>query len=394
MQNLIIILALINAALGAFSVLSLVIPIRPFRSRGQALKGIGASMIVLLVLSFAFSFADGVPTKATGEQTAEIDDGEQAIAQTSPAPSTSPNASPASAKAEDVEEADLGIEAAEVDSVIRSATVAPETIAASCGQGGVAIMDEASVFGSQYLHKSPGGERLTNEKATAALGELTYQSVDYSQILRRLCVMPEWTEVEVMTPDWLQGIEGWIPSEATRVIERDSEGKRIFVESDFFWDQDSSKFKAQIVNVVNRIYRDNSNCEEVDTSTVALSASRSEAGKPIFFVTCERGKYPFNVWFSPNDAESDIELLAVKPISRATAADICEDAAKTAASHPSTVSFSRFKDFAFLDYPSGRARVTSTFSAKNSLGLSLRYRIDCLFDGDNLLETNIAEDSE
>jgi hypothetical protein len=65
--------------------------------------------------------------------------------------------------------------------------------------------------------------------------------------------------------------------------------------------------------------------------------------------------------------------------------------AKQAATHPSTVEFSRVWDLAYMPHLSGRARVVSTFTAKNALNLKLRYRIDCLFDGPTLIETNIAE---
>jgi hypothetical protein len=65
---------------------------------------------------------------------------------------------------------------------------------------------------------------------------------------------------------------------------------------------------------------------------------------------------------------------------------------RSAATHPSTVSFSRIMDLSFDQAPSGRSQVLSTFTAKNSFGLELKYRVSCLFDGYLLVETAIAED--
>jgi hypothetical protein len=46
---------------------------------------------------------------------------------------------------------------------------------------------------------------------------------------------------------------------------------------------------------------------------------------------------------------------------------------------------------AYLPHVSGRARVVSSFTAKNALDLELKYRISCLFDGPTLIETQISE---
>ena len=99
----------------------------------------------------------------------------------------------------------------------------------------------------------------------------------------------------------------------------------------------------------------------------------------------------FNVWFRPTDAEAGERFVAKEPLGKSAAVDACETAAKQAATHPSTVEFSRIWDLAYVPHVSGRARVVSTFTARNALNLELKYRIDCLFDGRSLIETNIAE---
>ena len=111
----------------------------------------------------------------------------------------------------------------------------------------------------------------------------------------------------------------------------------------------------------------------------------------MFFVTCGSGANVFNIWFRPTDVEAGQNFTTKEPLGKNAAVDACELAAKQAAIHPSTVKFSRIWDLAYLPHISGRARVVSTFTAKNVLNLELKYRIDCLFDGPALIETNIAE---
>jgi len=266
-------------------------------------------------------------------------------------------------------------------------------IPAPCGDGGLALMDVVAVSGDHDLHASPNSSapKIKNEKASRVLGKDHYHQIDSSTTVRRLCVQADWTEVQIQTPDWLTHVKGWVPNTALREIERTKSGGRIYVEDDFYWDKDTVQFKRQIVAVVNKIARENRNCDQIDTSSVAKSPSRSKPGDPVFFVTCGSGANVFNVWFKPTDTGAEPAFAAKEPLNKSTAVDACEVAAKRAAIHPSTVEFSRVWDLAYMPHVSGRARVVSTFTAKNALNLELKYRIDCLFDGPALIETSIEE---
>ena len=180
-------------------------------------------------------------------------------------------------------------------------------------------------------------------------------------------------------------------SEALRKIERTASGGRIYVEDDFYWDDDTSKFKPQIVATVNKIARENRNCRQVDASSIAKSTSRSKPEDPVFFVTCGSGPNVFNVWFRPTDVAAGETFAAKEPLGKRAAVDTCERAAKQATVHPSTVEFSRVWDLAYMPHVSGRARVVSTFAAKDARNEEFKYRIDCLLDGPTLIETSIAE---
>lgn len=266
-------------------------------------------------------------------------------------------------------------------------------IPAPCGDGGLVLDDVVAVTGDHDLHASPSpsAPKIKNEKASRALGTDHFHQIDSSTTVRRLCAQADWTKVQIQTPDWLTHVKGWVLNSALREIERTESGERIYVKDDFYWDNDTSQFKQQIVTVVNKIARENRNCSQIDTSSIAKSPSRSTSGDPVFFITCGSGANVFNVWFRPTDAESGTAFAAKKPLGENAAVDACEAAAKRMATHPSTVEFSRIWDLAYMPHVSGRARVVSTFTAKNALSLELKYRIDCLFDGATLIETNVAE---
>ena len=84
-------------------------------------------------------------------------------------------------------------------------------------------------------------------------------------------------------------------------------------------------------------------------------------------------------------------VAAVKHIDKNTAIQKCEEYAKNNATHPSTVDFSRFMDLAVTEHPNGNTTVISSFTAKNSYNLELKYNIRCLSNASGLFEANINE---
>ncbi len=172
---------------------------------------------------------------------------------------------------------------------------------------------------------------------------------------------------------------------------RDAAGVQVFTEEDFIWDKNTSPYKDIIVAAVNKIHRENSRCKEIDPSSAYLSGSKSSPGKPVFFVTCGSGAKAFNVWFSKDDLDSEKAFEAAKHIDKATAISLCETYARNAATHPSTVDFSRVMDLAINEHPNGRTTVNSTFTAKNSFNLEIKFRIRCLLDATGLIEAAVNE---
>ena len=105
-----------------------------------------------------------------------------------------------------------------------------------------------------------------------------------------------------------------------------------------------------------------------------------------------RGDYhTFNAFFSKSEVEKGKKLVAAQHIDRSRAIGLCESYAKLNTNNPSTFEFSHVMDLAVSEHPNGRTTVTSSFTAKNSFNLELKYNIRCLFDSSKLLEAAISE---
>ena len=344
-----------------YSFVSILLPFAPFRTRRGALKSFAATLIGCV----AFGLVQGAPATDAPQ-----------------AGRGSAQAASATAPSQD-------------EAIIKASALGSAPIPAACGDGGLAIGDVVAVTGRHELRISAdqSAARIRNEKASRILKSPQYHVIDNSTQVRRTCVQGDWTEVRITSPDWLSDVSGWAPSTALRVIERTETGQQLFTEPDFYWDDDTTTYKPQIIAAVNRIAAENRKCTPVDPGSVAKSPSRSTPGDPVFFVTCGAGVGAFNVWFRPGDADGDASFAARAPLDRAAAAEACERAAHAAATHPYTESFSRLWDLAYLPHASGRARIVSSFTARNGFNLELKYRISCLFDGPALIETQISEHS-
>lgn len=269
-------------------------------------------------------------------------------------------------------------------------------VAETCEGGGIVTGDEVAVSGDTPLLSTPGkdAEKVINQKATDIMGHTEHQSLDATEKLKELCRQKEWSKVQVVEPDWLTDVVGWVPVSALRSIEKDSSGKRTYVEADFYWDKDTSAYKPQIVANVNKIVRENDRCVSIDPGSVSKSGDRSAPGKPVFFVMCNNPAGVFNVWFEPGDAKAGKVFQSLKNIGQGEAVLACERAAKQAANNPQTVDFSTFMDVAFVPYPNGNSRLISSFTAKNAFGVEGKFRIECFFEGKSLTEQNISASIE
>lgn len=237
---------------------------------------------------------------------------------------------------------------------------------------------------SPRLKPDSKAAKIKNEKLSQTLKETHYHEIDPSTTVRRLCAQGDWTEIQIVTPAWLTHVQGWVPTNHLRVMQVSASGKRVYVDNDFYWTKETTKHKSKIVPIVNKIFNERTGCDEINTNSV-LKVKKS---KDEFSVMCV-GKPGFEVKFKLSDIDKEFKDHVA--VSKMAAIDACEKAAKAKATHPSTVSFSKFINASFLARPDGSAVLQSKFTAKNALNLQLEYQIQCHFEGNSLVEANIFE---
>lgn len=283
------------------------------------------------------------------------------------------------------------------DSTANTASVspAPATPKFQCSSGSSADGAVVDVLGadSHDLRSTPNGVKIVNENATKVLGSKQYQVIDNSTKVQIQCIDGEWAQVQITSPEWLTAHKGWVERSALAMPLKPGE-VRDFTEADFEWDKDTSKAKAAIIKAVNRIHREDPRCKDsIYPTSVAKSDTESKEQKsPVYFVNCGDGPVSVNVYFDAKRADDPTLFRAPGHIDKMRAIDLCEAYAKANANHPSTVDFSRVLDLAVSEHPNGRTQIFSSFKAKNSFNMELKFRIKCLLDESGLIEANIWED--
>ena len=262
----------------------------------------------------------------------------------------------------------------------------------SCERGTAANGDVVDVIGAKghALRSAPNGDKVVNEKATRVLGSTQYQDINNSTKVQVQCVDGDWARVQITSPEWLREHKGWVERSALAQPLKPGETRQ-FTEADFLWDEDTAKAKAVIIRAVNRIHQEDPRCKDaIQLYSVAKADTESKAQKkPVYFVSC--GHDGTIVYFDAKRADDPTPFRAPGYIDKTKAADLCEAYAKTKASHPSTVDFSRVLDLNVSEGPNGRTQVNSTFTARNSFGLELKFQIQCWFDENRFIEGRIAE---
>ncbi|HEX2842149.1 hypothetical protein [Hyphomicrobium sp.] len=155
------------------------------------------------------------------------------------------------------------------------------------------------------LLQSPGGERIVNEKATKALGEVHYQLVDNSTMVQKQCSDGEWVRVQITEPEWLRANVGWVKRSALDEQAVGEDGFRTFGDDHFFWDSTTDiKDRAGIIKAVNRLHREDARCAtSIAPASVAKSQSETaRRGVPVYFINCGRGDALTNVYFEAERA--------------------------------------------------------------------------------------------
>ena len=168
-------------------------------------------------------------------------------------------------------------------------------------------------------------------------------------------------------------------------------GVEVFALDNFEWTKGTKPYRELVVAGVNKIHRTNPRCKQLELSSVELSTSKGTKADPVFYVTCRHEGLPFNAFFSKSDVEKDVSLSGVH-MDRTTAINKCEAAAKARAQNSSTVDFSKVMSLSVIDFPNGRTKVQSKFTAQNAFRAKGIYRIECMFERGALIDVNVSED--
>ncbi|NEI24082.1 hypothetical protein GUK30_32570 [Rhizobium leguminosarum] len=143
-------------------------------------------------------------------------------------------------------------------------------------------------------------DRIKNEKASNSKFTF-YQIIDPSETVRITACDGDWREVAIMEPSYLRDVGGWVPARVLTDSDLSINGPRMYKAADFYWDDDTSAYKDQLILAVNKIAKEREGCSKLDAASLARSPTQGSATDPVFFVTCGEPPTAFNVWFRLTD---------------------------------------------------------------------------------------------
>jgi len=244
------------------------------------------------------------------------------------------------------------------------------------------------------LMTGPGKDfsQVINQAATNFLGRIMYETLSNEYTVVVECSANNWSKIHVATPSDFSYKRGWIERSALRGKRLDSSGYELYEEADFSFNEKNRPYRKLIISGVNKVHRSDPRCKKINPVSAKVSFVKSTKSEPIFFVNCGEGKNETRVFFDKTGRVRKFSKPTPKAhVAKDEAVRICKEVAKSKSVHPSTVNFSIFKDLSIKEFENGRTRVQSTFTAKNSFNLELKYNISCLVDTGGLVESNIVE---
>lgn len=121
----------------------------------------------------------------------------------------------------------------------------------------------------------------------------------------------------------------------------------------------------------------------------SLTVERTSDG-PKFLVGCTDDGDGRSFEFTAADATNGRSFAPVAPLEKIDAYHACEEGVRARTNHPSSVDMSLMG----VDYRSdndGRVELRTTFKAKNSFNLTVRFDVACYFNGPALSEIMVSE---
>lgn len=239
------------------------------------------------------------------------------------------------------------------------------------------------------MHTLPSASspRVVNAKATAVLGTVQYRSVSSSYGLLGLCVLPGWTQVEIVEAD-AQPVEwetGWIAAEflsGTQSAEQ---------QAGLLWNPTTDTLvraedRAAVRANALRVLSEDPNCGAI------IFGAYSGESPGHFYVMCrpKNGKEVYNVFFSAQDSASAGALRAPAVIDVSRGRTLCEAAIRAEASVPSSVELHSVVGFATTEHTNGNRTIVQGFRASNALGQKEELVARCLVQPNGETEITIS----
>lgn len=238
------------------------------------------------------------------------------------------------------------------------------------------------------MHTAPSADspRVLNAKATAALGTAEYRNVSSSYGLLGLCVLPGWTQVEIVEAD-AQPVDwetGWIAASflsGTQSAEQ---------EAGLLWNPTADTLvrvedRAAVRANALRVLSEDPNCGAI------IFGAYSGERPGHFYVMCrpKDGKEVYNVFFFAQDSVSAGALRAPAVIDVARARALCAAAIRSEASVPASVELHSVVGFATSEHTNGNRTIIQGFSASNALGQKEELVARCLVSPNGETEITI-----
>lgn len=149
--------------------------------------------------------------------------------------------------------------------------------------------------------------------------------------------------------------------------------------------------QADVAGMLNLLRETVPECREALSPMNAGPASvQPEPGNPHFFVFCGN-QMRKKINFTWMDAVNKRVPAPAPRVDRTAAVNACESRAKSWATNPQTVSFSRVLDMDFRDHGDGSATIRSAFTAKNAFNLELKFAISCEYAGGRITHSSVSE---
>lgn len=259
----------------------------------------------------------------------------------------------------------------------------------NCGSGGVVSHQDYAVRGEDILLTQP---RAGAEPVGFDVGGVQVPApLETSAQVREVCRSGEWSRVQILSLTD-HSLQGWVPSSRLRKVPVTAKGRRIYERGDFTWPEGSGPVREAVVQIANRIMAQRPECVALDIENLVLTGP---AERGTFSLPCFAGTEMISFDFRATDAKSGHGFDPIEPveaIDKMAAFYACQEAIQARSAHPSTVSVS-LMDYEFTVDDVGNSNARSTFTAKNSFGLELKFRAVCSFEGTSLSNVIVEETS-